>query len=182
MVALTVITAPTDEPITIQEAKDALRIDSNDEDVRIWNLIRTARQFAEDYCNLRIMTQVVELSMDLWPAYEFELDVWPIQSVDTVKYEDTASPTATQTLVANTDYYTDITTTEGRIRTITGWPSVAVKPNAIKIRMTAGYSDQDSVPDQIKEGIKAYCAYIYDSDPLMKEIAERLLWSQRIML
>ena len=181
MHTLTVITEPADEPITLDEAKEALRIDIDDEDTRIWNIIRAARMFAEDYLSLKIMSQTVELSFDQWPATEFSLDVWPIIAVDTVKYEDTASPIATQTLVENTDYYADITKIEGRLRTITGWPSVAVKPNAVKIRMTVGYADQDSVPDQLKEGIKAYCAYIYDSDECMKDIAERLLWSARIM-
>jgi len=181
MGSLTTITEPADEPITLDEAKQALRIEDDDEDTRVWGIIRSARMFAEDFLSLRLMSQTVELSFDRWPATEFSLGVWPIISVDTVKYEDTASPVATQTLVADTDYYADITTTEGRLRTITGWPSVAVKPNAIKIRMTAGYADQDSVPDQIKEGIKAYCAYIYDSDECMKGIAERLLWSARIM-
>lgn len=181
MHTLTVITEPADEPITLDEAKESLRIEIDDEDTRIWNIIRAARMFAEDYLSLKIMSQVVELSFDQWPATEFKLGVWPIISVDTVKYEDTASPVAIQTLVADTDYYADITTIEGRLRTLNGWPSVAVKPNAIKVRMTAGYADQDSVPDQIKEGIKAYCAYIYDSDECMKDIAERLLWSARIM-
>lgn len=181
MAAFTVITEPTDEPVSLQEAKDALRIEDNDEDVRVWNIIRAARMFAEDYCNLRLMSQTVELSLDAWPANEFSLGTWPIITVDSVKYEDTASPTVEQTLVENTDYYADTTIIQGRIRTITGWPSVAVKPNAIKIRMTAGYADQESVPDQIKEGIKAYCAYIYDSDECLKDIAERLLWAARIL-
>ncbi len=181
MHTLTVITEPADEPITLDEAKIALRVEDDDEDERIWGIIRAARMFAEDYLSLKIMSQIVELSFDQWPATQFSLDVWPIISVDTVKYEDTASPVATQTLVENTDYYADITKIEGRLRTITGWPSVAVKPNAVKIRMTAGYADQDSVPNQLKEGIKAYCAYIYDSDECMKDIAERLLWSARIM-
>ena len=181
MGSFTIITEPADEPITLDEAKEALRIEIDDEDTRIWNIIRAARMFAEDYLNLKIMSQVIELAVDRWPATEFSLGVWPIISIDTVKYEDTASPVATQTLVVNTDYYSDITTIGGRLRTLSGWPSVASKPNAIKIRMTVGYADQDSVPDQIKEGIKAYCAYIYDSDECMKDIAERLLWSARIM-
>ena len=182
MGTLTTITEPTDEPVSLQEVKDALRVEDGGDDVRLWNIVRAARMFAEDFCGLKLMPQVVELSMDNWPGYEFGLGVWPIATIDTVKYEDTASPVATQTLTENTDYYADTTITHGRLRTIGGWPSVAVKPNAIKIRMTVGYTDQDSVPDQIKEGMKAYCAYMYDSDPLMKDIAERLLWAARITL
>lgn len=181
MASLTTITEPADEPITLDEAKEALRIYIDDEDQRIWGIIRAARMFAEDFLSQKIMSQVVELNLDRWPANQFSLDVWPIISVDSVSYEDTGSPPVTQTLIEDVDYYADITTTEGRLRTITGWPSVAMKPNAIKITMTVGYADQDSVPDQMKEGIKAYCAYIYDTDEDMEDIAKRLLWSARIM-
>ena len=181
MGTLTIITEPTAEPVTVDEAKEALRIDITDEDTRIGNIIESARIFAEDFCGLKLMTQTIELSMDKWPATEFKLGIWPLASIDSIKYDDTASPVAEQTLTVDTDYYADTTLIEGRVRTIGGWPSVAVKPQAIRIRMTAGYASAAAVPERIKDGIKAYCAYIYDSDPLMKEIAERLLWSARIL-
>ena len=137
--------------------------------------------FVEGYCSIKICSQVVELSLDSWPSSVIKLGVWPIQSIDSIKYDDTASPTAEQTLTVNTDYYADTITINGRIVAISGWPSVASKFNPIRIRMTVGAVDQASVPNQIKEGIMAYCAYIYDSDILMKDISERLLWSERIM-
>lgn len=181
MGTLSTITGPTVEPVTTTEVKTALGVLHSDDDTRIDGLIKAARIFAEAYCSLRIMTQVVEWTLDNWPAGEFTLGVWPIQSVDSVKHFDTASPSVEQTLVANTDYYADTTTKNGRLRTEGGWPSVAVIPNPIKIRMTVGYADADSVPDGIKEGIKAYVVYLYDSDELMESIAKRLLWPERII-
>ena len=176
---LTVITAPIAEPVDLADVKDALRIDHDDDDVRITGLIRSAREFAQAYTGLTLMDTTVELSMDRWPGTEFKLGVWPLQSIDSVKYDDTASPVAEQTLVVNTDYYADTTLVDGRVRTISGWPSVAVKPNPIRIRMTAGYADVDDVPEQIKDAIKAYCIFLYDCDSSMEKVARQLLWPQR---
>ena len=181
MGTLKIITGPTKEPVTLTEAKRSLGITEDDDDSRIAGYIKSGRVFAEAFCGIKIMTQTVELSFDNWPSYEITLGVWPLQSIDSVKYDDTASPSAEQTLVANTDYYADTTTIEGRIRTLTGWPSVAVKPNPIRIRMTAGYATAELVPSNIKDAIMAYCGYLYELDPEMKDIAEDLLWSEKVI-
>ena len=181
MGAFTVITQPTAEPVSIADAKIALRVLHDDEDDRIGQLIKAAREFAEAYCNIYIMTTVVELSLDKWPSASFGLSTWPLQSIDSIKYDDTSSPSVETTLTVNTDYYADVTTQDGRVTTITGWPSIAVKPNPIRIRMTAGYLSAAVVPEQIKEGIKAYTTYLYDQDPDMKKAARRILWPQRIL-
>lgn len=171
---LTVITAPTLEPVSVAELKKVLRVDYGDDDARLRALIKAGRVWAEHYTNLHIMPQTVERTYEGWPGYEFKLDVWPIQSVDTVAYYDTASPSVEQTLTENTDYYADVTTVGGKLRTIGGWPSVAIRPNSIRVRMTVGYASADDVDEVIKEGIKAYCLYLYDMMPI--ETAEDLLW------
>ncbi len=186
MGTLTIITEPTVEPVTLAEAKTALRVDHSDDDTRITALIEAARRFAEAYTGMYIMPQTIEASMDSWPATEIELCVWPLESVDSVKYDDTASPVTEQTLTVDTDYYADTTTIGGRVRTLTGWPSVAVKPNAIRIRMTAGYPLAGSplsgnAPEIIKEGVLAYVMFLYDNDISMKNAAEAILWSSRVL-
>lgn len=179
MGTLTVITEPTQEPVSLAEVKDALKVETTDDDSRLSALIKVARQFAEDYCDTRIMTTIVERSYDAWPAQTLGLNVWPLQSIDSIKYDDTSSPTTEQTLTVNTDYYADTTTEGGRVSTIGGWPSVAVKPKPIRIRMTAGYTSRDNVPDQLKEGIKAYVAYLYEQCPDLKESAKCILRAER---
>ena len=176
---ITVITAPTAEPVTLAEVKETLRVLHNDDDSMISKLIKVAREFAEAYCSLTVMTTVLERSYDAWPGSEFELDIWPIQSIDSVKYDDTSSPVTEQTLVVNTDYYADTTTEGGRIKSVSGFPSTAIKPNPIRVRVTAGYSSRDNVPEQIKEGIKAYVAYLYDGNEIMAKVAKDILWSER---
>ncbi len=179
MGTLTVITAASFEPVTLTEAKRALGIDTTDDDSRISGYIKAARQHAEAYCNLTISNTVIELSFDVWPSHTIWLNTWPLQSIDSIKYDDTASPVTEQTLTVNTDYYADTTTIGGRVSTIGGWPSVAVKPNPIRIRMTAGYATKALVPEQIKEGIKAYVVYLYESCHDMESVSKDILWPER---
>lgn len=177
MGTLNTITAPTIEPITQDELKDALRIDGNDDDLRLKGLIVAARNWAENYLDLRLMNQVVELTLDRFPADKFSLDVWPIQSVDSVKYDNTASPSVETTLVENTDYRVDIVNIEGRMQSIGGWPSVYNKFNSVRIRMTVGYATQAAIPQGIKEGIKTYAMGQYLCNPGLLEMAENMLWN-----
>jgi len=178
MSTLTIIIEPTSEPVTLNEAKESIKVEDTDDDARILGMIVTARRFAEAFCNIKIFTQVVERSYDRFPSSEIDLGVWPLQSIDSVKYDDTASPVTEQTLVADTDYYADTTTIGGRVRTITGWPSVAVKPNPVRIRMTAGYT---TVPDYFKEGVLAYVAYLFDGESEMATAAKSILSPYRIL-
>lgn len=180
MATLTVITAPTTEPVTLTEVKAALGITHSDDDVELANLIQAAREYVELYTGRRLMTQVLELSFDRWPSQSFELGEWPLQSIDSVKYDDTASPVTEQTLIVNTDYYADTTTECGRVKAVTGWPSVAVQPNAVRIRFTAGYDDANSVPQAIKSGVKLWVGGLYQC-PDYIELAKMTLQPFRIL-
>lgn len=181
MGAFTIITQPTAEPVTISEAKSKLSILHDDEDDRIAGMIKSAREFAEDYCNIYIMTTVVELTLDRWPGTEFGLNTWPLQSVDSIKYDDTSSQTTEITLIVNTDYYADVKTEGGRIRAISSWPSLATKPNPIRIRMTAGYASASDVPYRIKDGIMTAIVSLYDMDQDLDKSAKSILWPNRIL-
>lgn len=175
MGTFTVITAATEEPVTLNEAKEALGVTHEDDDARILKMVKSAREMAEKFTNTFIASQVVERNYHTWPSWTINLKLWPLQSIDSVKYDDTASPSAEQTLVLNDDYQTDIRTIGGLISSIGGWPSTAVKPNPIRVRCTVGYADIDDVPEHVKNAIKAYVVYLYDAEPFMKEVAESLL-------
>lgn len=161
MGTLTVITAPTAEPVTLSELKSALGVDHSNDDVELISLIKHAREIAEKYLNRYIMTQTLELSFDGFPAITIPLNVWPLASIDSVKYDDTASPSAEITLTVDTDYYADTTTEGGRIVAISGWFATYPSPNAVRIRMTAGYATADVVPAAIKRGIILWAGGIY---------------------
>lgn len=62
---LACITPPTSEPLTLEEAKDWLRIDDDitDDDASIWPLVRRARQWVENRTNRALMRQTWRLSL-----------------------------------------------------------------------------------------------------------------------
>lgn len=182
----TVVTAPTVSVVTLSEAKTMLRVDHSADDTRITALISAATLFAESYTGLYIMPQTVEWSVDRFPGTEFNLVVWPLASVDSIKYDDTSSPSVEQTLVEDVDYMVDTTTVGGRIFTNSGWPSVSCTPLPIRIRMTAGYPLTGSplagnAPESLKEGIMAYVMFLYDNELGMKNAAEQILWHHRVL-
>jgi hypothetical protein len=67
MQTLTTTVLPTDEPVTLAEAKTHLRIDHNDEDQLIQLWIRAAREYAESYTGRRFVTQTVTVKLDGFP-------------------------------------------------------------------------------------------------------------------
>ena len=178
-----IITEPTAEPITLTEAKSAMGVSHDDDDQMITGYIKAARRWAESYLNAYLMTQVIEVTMDAFPGWEFGLGLWPIQSVDSVKYDDTSSPITEVTLTENTNYYADVLAKCGRIKLIDEIPDVTSRPNAVKIRATVGYADtgaspadvRDGVPEEIKTGIKLYVRGLYESDPCSKVAARETI-------
>jgi uncharacterized phiE125 gp8 family phage protein len=82
--------APSIEPITLEEAKAHLRIDTTDDDTLIQSLIMTSRLHIEVALGLTLLTQTWSCFFDQWPGNRTALDaitlpISPIASVDAVR-------------------------------------------------------------------------------------------------
>ena len=77
-------TAPSVEPITLDEAKNHLKIDSAEDNALISSKIITARQWAEKETKRAFITQTLEMYLDSAPA-EIEIPRPPLQSVESIK-------------------------------------------------------------------------------------------------
>lgn len=62
------ITAPTEEPVSLADAKAHLRVDISDDDALIGAMISAARQEAEAACRRALVTQQWKLMLDRFPA------------------------------------------------------------------------------------------------------------------
>lgn len=62
------LTAPTVEPVTLDEAKLSARVDGSEWDGIITGAIAAARQVAEQETGRRFLTQTWRLDLDDWPA------------------------------------------------------------------------------------------------------------------
>jgi len=147
-------TAATALPVSVIEARQHLRVDLDDDDVEIYNLIARATEYAEGYTGRTFCDAVWTRYIDNgWPM-EIKLDRRPIVSVDSVKYIDTSG---NQQTLAASQYRSDLVA--GRINrayNIT-WPNVRWITNAVEVAYTAGYGTTASpvgvVPEDIKHGI-----------------------------
>ncbi|MDB4312003.1 head-tail connector protein [bacterium] len=135
----------TAEPVTLAYAKNHLRVDITDDDALITNLITAAREYIEVYCARSIVQHTYRA--DLPGFYDvMQLPLGPVQSISSIKYYDTASPSVLQTLSSSVySLQKDcVYKNEGA-----SWESVANRPDAVQITYMAGYSDLASPEDTV---------------------------------
>jgi uncharacterized phiE125 gp8 family phage protein len=158
--ALRLITAPAVEPVTREEAKAHLRVDSTDEDTLIDDLIQTAREYCEDYQNRAYLEQTWELVLDSWPdGNEIVLDKPPLQSVTSVTCYDT---TGAATVWASSNYIVDTASHRLALGYGKSWPSVTLQPVAgIVIRYVVGNEEAASVSRRVRQAMLLLIGYWY---------------------
>lgn len=189
------VTGPTVEPITLDEAKQQARILDDNSNAVLQGYITTAREAAEAYMGRGILTQTWKLVLDNWA------NIIPLPMAHPLQNDGTATPStavavqyyddagALQTL-ATTVYDVDTVSRPGRVvlKPSQSWPSVQStrRQGAIEITYVVGWTDVALVPERIKQGIKQYVTYLeYDRDGMDEravaamEAAERC-WSDRL--
>lgn len=163
--SLTIVTPPAEEPVTLTEAKNHLRVDLTDDDSLISALIVAAREHAEAITRRAFITQTLKLSLDAFPANNGPIYVPmpPLQSVNSLKYFDTDG--VEQTLNEGTDYLVDNESEPGRITPApdTGWPATQNRPNAVSVEFVAGFGDASKVPQGIKQAILLMVGHWYEN-------------------
>ena len=96
---LKLVTAATENPVSIDEAKLHLKLDDETADDSLVNgLIDACVEQAEAFLGRALCSQTWDLVLDGFPANRIELSLPPLQSVTSIKYRDTAY--AEQTLAA----------------------------------------------------------------------------------
>ena len=163
--ALKLVTAPAAEPVTLAEIKEHLRVDSDLEDALISALITAARQWAETYQGRAYITQTWNFLMDEFPQSPFSIPMPPLQSVESIKYYDTA---VTEYTLPSSSYQVDADSTFGRVALAYGktWPqTVTLRPmNAVIVQFKAGYGDAvGDVPERVRQAIKVLVADWYEN-------------------
>ena len=157
---------PAMEPVGLAEVKDWCRIDTGDNDATIASMIVAARQHLGDlagYSGLVFITQTYDWTLDAFPACPaLAFPVWPIQSVTSVSYVDTAGDAQTW---AGASYLVDTKSMPARLTPAYGevWPSTRAQMNAVTIRFIAGYGDDPAdVPEPLRTAIKALVAHWHE--------------------
>jgi uncharacterized phiE125 gp8 family phage protein len=173
--------APAIEPISLTEAKNHLRVDSDltADDALITMLISAARRYAESYCARSFISQSWKLVMDSFPGpsligvpwgvtyslpgHAVLLEQGPVISVDGITY--TAMDGSTQTM-PTTDYVADLSGPLPRVTPVFGkiWPIPLPQIGAVSVAYTAGYGTSSaSVPEGIRQWILMRVNTLYEN-------------------
>lgn len=143
--ALKLITGPAAEAITLEEAKQHLRVVDTDEDSLISIYIRAARQWCEGpegFLGRALVTQTWDLVLDSFPTAEIKVPLPPLQEVVYIKYDDTAG---NEQSVSATNYYVDNVSEPGWVLPTADWPSTINAVNSVRVRFKAGYPEDTGV-------------------------------------
>jgi len=164
LMSLQSITPPAIEPVTLEEAKAHLKVDSIDDDALITELISAARARAEWHTGRAFVTQSWMLWIDRWPSCRpIEIPLPPLQSVSSVTVYP---PDDGATVLDPATYQVDAESSPARLalKTNTTPPTNLRAMNAIAIAFTAGYGDAASdVPAPIREAILELIAFAYEN-------------------
>jgi len=148
---LTLITAPTCEPISLVEAKVHLRVDGSDSDTEITKLIKAARKHVENITRRRLVQQTWDYTLAEFPIGDILLPIQPVSSVTSVSYVNGSGTTVTFTTGASPDVAQyDVVTDGPRTRIFpkynVSWPTTRLHGNAVTVRFVAGYEPSTDSP------------------------------------
>ena len=163
--ALKLYTGPTVEPVSLEEAKEHLRVSHTADDSVIRDVIQVARLDIETLSMHALITQTWDLYLDAFPGSEIQLPMPPVQSVTGVYY--TPDSTGVEATVTSTYYRTDIISYPPRVvlKSDYSWPGDAlIEVNGVKVRFVAGFGDDPSDVDQrLRQAILLLVGHYYEN-------------------
>ena len=175
MSGLQLVTGPTQEPLTLEQAKLHARIDTDDDDKLIMPIITAARQWIEGQTRRALVTQTWDYEIDYgWPYTQSGIPTIvipknPVQSITSITYQDNAG-TSPQPTLASSQY----TVVNRKHRTYivpaydVTWPDIRCVPACVTIRFVAGEAI-GSVPEQLIEAMKLLVTHFYERRDLTTE-------------
>jgi len=125
------------EPISLEEAKAQLRILDDSEDAFLLSAIEDARGWVEAYTGLILTRRAVVVAL---PSFSAALTVWPVVSVDSVGYIDSAGA---DTVLSQADYSPQLAKRPAHLIGKAFPPIYA--GSAVTVVVTAGFSGPDAI-------------------------------------
>lgn len=161
--SLTQSSPPAEKALSIAKAKDFLRVDHNDDNTLIEDLLSFATQYVEDWTKQALITQTWVVAYDRipWmPDLTLELPKPPLQSVTSVEARD---DDGNYSVFSADKYSVDTASMPGRIKFI-DLPNVGTQYTAnLRVTFICGYGTTSAaVPDVMKAAIRLVLAHFYE--------------------
>ena len=149
-----------DEPITVEELREHLRIEHNDEDSYLTLLISSARALAENFIDGIIADREYLMIIDGFSSY-IELPVRPVNPESlTIVYFDENGDSQT---IAGYEYKSDLFKTIIYPAYGESWPATETGFNKVTITFTSGLAGAEgAMPNDVKHAILMLASTLYD--------------------
>jgi len=149
---LTQIVAPTNEPLSLEDAKTFMHIIETDEDSLITSMIVSAREYVENFTNRQLERATFELYMGCF-MQDFSMPKNPIYSIEKVEIMGDDG-----LYTGMTEFYLYGENDVFKIHFDT-FPHHKIHKKAIKITFVAGY---ETVPSSIVSCLKILVCNFYE--------------------
>lgn len=150
--------APIQEPVSLEEAKDFMRILENDDDASILSMIKSATSYAENFTNRQFEQATYELFAEHW-TQDICLPKNPIKTLDKIEYMDN---NGVYQILDSANYYLYGEYDIFKVH-FDKTESHKCHKNAIKYTFVSGY---DAVPEEIKSFILVLVSTLYENREL----------------
>lgn len=153
----TITSAPTSEPVSLDEVKAQSRIETTDEDTYLGGLIAAARAHVESMCGIAVITQTRVAKCDSFDDFA-RMPIAPVASVSSVTYVDTTG--STQTLATSVyEVRTDGLSAAIVLKSGQAWPTIQT---GSRITVTA-ICGTAAAPAEIKHAILMLTAHWFNN-------------------
>lgn len=168
--APTLVTAPTEEPVSLEEAKAHLREDSTDEDGLVSALISAAVGHMDGWSGILgrcMITQTWAESFDGFPSgyhgNKLRFRLSPNLDLAWIKYRDSANVEQTLSTTVYEGPFVDDVGPYVALRENQVWPSTYERYDAVTVQYTVGYGTAAQVPQAIRQAILLLVGHWYYS-------------------
>tara|TARA_R100000664_G_scaffold10621_1_gene17520 strand:+ start:503 stop:1114 length:612 start_codon:yes stop_codon:yes gene_type:complete len=170
-------TAASSEPIAVSEAKNFLRVDTNEDDAFIGTIISSAREYVEEFTGYQLLSATWIQYLDRFPYkanQAIELLMNPVSAITHIKYYDSDNTLQTW---SSSNYDTDLKGKPARITKSynTTYPTTYERTNAVEIKFVAGYASTSSTgfPKQLLNAMYLIIGHLYENrqDVIVGKIA-----------
>jgi uncharacterized phiE125 gp8 family phage protein len=155
------LTYPTTLLISLDDAKDHLRVTDTNQDSVIKDCIKSATGLVEKYTGQILQSRTYCIYYDSHEIRRYEpIDIWmyPISSITSVKYLNESGVETTFS-----EYNTDLTSFPSRVL-LTTTPTMQLDVlNQFRIYVTAGFTDVNEIDPEIIGWVKIFTAFFYQT-------------------
>jgi len=170
--ALSLVTPPIVDPLTLDEAKHHLHVTWDEENDVIETLIDAARAHIDGrdgWLGRALTTQTWDYTLPAFPAEDcIRLQLPPVQSIESIKYRDGNGTLQTfgssnYELGADKHWRPEVRLVYGA-----SWPATRDQADAVIIQTKNGYGDAaESIPQPIRQALLLLIGHLYlNREPL----------------